>query len=218
MLLRNATIATMTGEGAYGLIEAGAVSFADGKIRWVGPESDLPAEFAETGEDMEGRLITPALIDCHTHIVFGGDRAGEFEMRLNGASYEEVARAGGGIVSTVTATRETSEDDLLADALTRADALIAEGVSVIEIKSGYGLDVDTELKMLRVARRVAASRDLRVKTSFLGAHAVPAEYKGRNADYIAEVCLPALEQAAEEGLADAVDGFCEGIAFSVEEI
>ena len=218
MLLRNATIATMTGDGAYGLIEAGAVSFADGKIRWVGLESDLPDEFAETGEDMEGRLITPALIDCHTHIVFGGNRAGEFEMRLNGASYEEVARAGGGIVSTVTATRETSEDDLLADALTRADALIAEGVSVIEIKSGYGLDVDTELKMLRVARRVAASRDVRVKTSFLGAHAVPAEYKGRNADYIAEVCLPALEQAAEEGLADAVDGFCEGIAFSAEEI
>ncbi|MEQ9243531.1 imidazolonepropionase [Roseovarius indicus] len=218
MLLRNATIATMTGDGAYGLIEAGAVSFVDGQIRWVGPESDLPDEFAETGEDMEGRLITPALIDCHTHIVFGGNRAGEFEMRLNGASYEEVARAGGGIVSTVTATRETSEDDLLADALTRADALIAEGVSVIEIKSGYGLDVDTELKMLRVARRVAASRDVRVKTSFLGAHAVPAEYKGRKSDYIAEVCLPALEQAAEEGLVDAVDGFCEGIAFSVEEI
>ncbi|MEQ8294828.1 MAG: imidazolonepropionase [Roseovarius sp.] len=218
MLLRNATIATMTGEGAYGLIENGAISHDDGKIRWVGPEADLPAELGETGEDLEGRLVTPALIDCHTHIVFGGNRAGEFEMRLNGASYEEVARAGSGIVSTVTATRDTPEDALLTDALTRADALIAEGVSIIEIKSGYGLDIDTEIKMLRVARRVAASRDVRVKTSFLGAHAVPAEYKGRKADYIAEICLPALEQAAAEGLVDAVDGFCEGIAFSVEEI
>ena len=218
MLLRNATIATMTGDGAYGLIEKGAISHDDGKIRWVGPEADLPSDLSERGEDMEGRLVTPALIDCHTHIVFGGNRAGEFEMRLNGASYEEVARAGGGIVSTVTATRDTPEGDLLTDALTRADALIAEGVSVIEIKSGYGLDIDTEIKMLRVARRVAASRDVRVKTSFLGAHAVPVEYKGRNADYISEICLPALEQAAAEGLTDAVDGFCEGIAFSVEEI
>lgn len=218
MLLRNATIATMTGTAPYGLLERAAISVSDGTIRWVGPEADLPAEFDAPGEDMEGRLITPGLIDCHTHVVFGGNRAGEFEMRLNGASYEEVARAGGGIVSTVRATRETGEDALLADALTRVDALIAEGVSVIEVKSGYGLDIDTELKMLRVARQIEAARDVRVKTSFLGAHAVPAEYKNRNADYIAEVCLPALDRAAEAGLADAVDGFCEGIAFSAEEI
>ncbi|WP_397543102.1 imidazolonepropionase [Roseovarius salis] len=218
MLLQNATIATMTGDAPYGLIERGAVSVADGRVRWVGPQAELPAEMGEAGEDMEGRLITPAPIDCHTHIVFGGNRAAEFEMRLNGASYEEVARAGGGIVSTVRATRETAESALLTDALTRADALIADGVSVIEVKSGYGLDVETELKMLRVAREIEAARDVRVRTSFLGAHAVPAEYKGRNAVYIDEVCLPALEAAAEAGLVDAVDGFCEGIAFSVDEI
>jgi imidazolonepropionase len=218
MLLQNATIATMTGDAPYGLIRDAAVSIADGEVRWVGPEAALPAHLAEAGEDMAGRLITPAPIDCHTHIVFGGDRAGEFEMRLNGASYAAVARAGGGIVSTVRATRETPEGDLLADALSRVDALIAEGVSAIEVKSGYGLDIETELKMLRVAREIAAARDVRVKTSFLGAHAVPEDYKGRKAAYIAEVCLPALEAAAEAGLADAVDGFCEGIAFSAEEI
>jgi len=218
MLLQNATIATMTGDAPYGLIERGAVSVANGTVRWAGSEANLPPDLAEAGEDMEGRLITPAFIDCHTHIVFGGDRAGEFEMRLNGASYEEVARAGGGIVSTVRATRETAEGELLADALTRADALLAEGVSTIEVKSGYGLDIETELKMLRVAREIAAARDVRVRTSFLGAHAVPEDYKGRNAAYIEEVCLPALDAAAEAGLADAVDGFCEGIAFSAEEI
>ncbi len=218
MLLRNATIATMAGEAPYGLVRNGAISVEDGQIRWAGPEADLPPDLSGPGEDMQGRLITPALIDCHTHIVFGGNRAGEFEMRLNGASYEEVARAGGGIVSTVQATRATDEDALLTDALRRTDALIAEGVSVIEIKSGYGLDIETELKMLRVARRIADVRPVRVKTSFLGAHAIPEEYKGRAAGYIAEVCLPALDRAASEGLADAVDGFCEGIAFSVEEM
>ena len=218
MLLKNATIATMTGDAPYGLISAGAVSVDGGEIRWVGPEAELPAHLAEPGEDVAGRLITPAPIDCHTHIVFGGDRAGEFEMRLGGASYAEVARAGGGIVSTVRATRETPEGDLLTDALRRADALLAEGVSVIEVKSGYGLDIETELKMLRVAREIEAARDVRVKTSFLGAHAVPEAYKGRNAAYIDEVCLPALDAAAAAGLADAVDGFCEGIAFSADEI
>ncbi len=218
MLLRNATVATMAGDAPYGLIELAAVSVEDGSIRWVGPEADLPDAMAEAGEDLGGRLVTPALIDCHTHVVFGGDRAGEFEMRLNGASYEEVARAGGGIVSTVKATRETDEAALLADALKRVDALIAEGVAVIEVKSGYGLDIDTELKMLRVARRIGEERPVRVKTSFLGAHAVPPEYRDRPGDYIAQVCLPALEAGAEAGLADAVDGFCEGIAFSVEEI
>lgn len=218
MLLRNATVATMTGTAAYGLIADAAVSVDAGTVRWVGPESELPAGLAEAGEDMEGRLITPALIDCHTHVVFGGDRADEFEMRLEGASYEEVARAGGGIVSTVSATRHATEGELLRGALRRVDALISEGMAAIEIKSGYGLDVETEMKMLRVAREVAVARDIRVRTTFLGAHAVPREYVGRNAAYIAEVCLPALEAAAEAGLVDAVDAFCEGIAFSADEI
>ncbi len=218
MLLRNATVATMTNGPAYGLIENAAVAVEGGVVCWVGPETDLPTDHDIPGEDMAGRLITPALIDCHTHIVHGGNRAGEFEMRLNGASYEEVARAGGGIVSTVRATRETSEAELLSGALRFVDALLAEGVSVIEVKSGYGLDVETELKMLRVARAIEGQRRVRVKTSFLGAHALPVEYQGRAADYIAQVCLPALEQANAEGLVDAVDGFCEGIAFSVEEM
>ncbi len=213
MLLRNATIATMLPDGPYGLIR-GAVLIEDGLIKWVGPDADAP----EGGEDMAGRLITPALIDCHTHVVFGGNRAAEFEMRLKGASYAEVARAGGGIVSTVTATRAASEEVLLAEALSRVDALIAEGVSVIEVKSGYGLDHETELKMLRVARAIEGKRPVRVRTSFLGAHAVPGEYQGRADTYIDEVCLPALEAAVAQGLVDAVDGFCEGIAFDVAQI
>jgi imidazolonepropionase len=203
----------MLPDGPYGLIH-GAVLIEDGLIKWVGPEADAP----EGGEDMGGRLITPGLIDCHTHVVFGGNRAAEFEMRLKGASYAEVARAGGGIVSTVKATRAASEEVLLAGALSRVDALIAEGVSVIEVKSGYGLDHDTELKMLRVARAIEGQRRVRVRTSFLGAHAVPGEYQGRADAYIDEVCLPALEAAAAEGLVDAVDGFCEGIAFDVAQI
>lgn len=218
MLLRNATIATMAGDVPYGLIERAALSVEGGTIRWVGPERDLPAALNGTGEDMRGRLITPAPIDCHTHLVFGGDRAGEFEMRLQGASYEAVARAGGGILSTVRATRQADEAELLAGALARVDALIAEGAATIEVKSGYGLDLETELRMLRVARRIAAMRKVRIKTSFLGAHTVPENYKGRNAAYIAEVCLPVLTAAAEAGLVDAVDAFCEGIAFAPEEI
>ncbi len=217
MLLTNATIATMAGGAPYGLLRDGAVWIKGGVIAWVGPQADAPSEAGPT-EDMAGRLITPALIDCHTHIVHGGNRAGEFEMRLNGASYEEVARAGGGIVSTVKATRLATEAELLAGALRFADALIAEGASVIEVKSGYGLDIETELKMLRAARAIETARPVRVKTSFLGAHAVPAEFQGHAAQYISEVCLPALEAAHAEGLVDAVDGFCEGIAFSVEEI
>ena len=218
MILSNATVATMTGREPYGLIRKAAVVVRDGRIAWVGPEVDLPADHDGPREDLGGRLVTPGLIDCHTHIVHGGDRAGEFEMRLEGASYEEVARAGGGIVSTVKATRASGEDALLAGALRFADAMIAEGVTTIEVKSGYGLDIETELRMLRAARAIEAARPLRVKTSFLGAHAVPAEYAGRNAKYIEEVCLPALRQAAAEGLVDAVDGFCEGIAFSAAEL
>ncbi|MEY8800323.1 imidazolonepropionase [Leisingera sp. XS_AS12] len=219
MLLKNANLTTMAGPGAYGLIEDGAIVMDGDRIVFAGPQADLPAEFAGlTAQDLGGRLVTPALIDCHTHIVAGGNRAREFEMRLEGASYEEIARAGGGIVSTVKATRAATEDELLADALPRVDALIAEGTGVIEVKSGYGLDRETELRMLRAARRIAAERPIRVKTTFLGAHAVPPEYTGRDDVYIDEVCIPALRAAHAEGLVDAVDGFCEGIAFQPDQI
>lgn len=219
-LLTHATIATMApGDTPYGLVADGAIALDDGKIAWCGSTGEAPLAYRDwERQDLEGRLVTPALIDCHTHLVFGGNRAREFEMRLEGASYEEIARAGGGIVSTVSATRETDESALLADALTRADALIAEGVATIEIKSGYGLDIDTELKMLRVASQVAEARPVRVRTSFLGAHAIPPEFKGRADAYIDDVCIPALEAAHTAGLADAVDGFCEGIAFTPEQI
>ena len=219
-ILRNATLATMLPDtSSYGLVKNGAVALQDGKITWAGPEADLPGDYADwPQEDLEGRLVTPALVDCHTHIVFGGNRAREFELRLEGASYEEVARAGGGIVSTMTATRAASEDDLVANALPRVDALLAEGIATLEIKSGYGLDIETELRMLRAARRIGKERPVRVRTSFLGAHAVPAEYKDRADAYIDKICLPALTKAAEEGLVDAVDGFCEGIAFSPAQI
>lgn len=214
-VLTNAALATMT-TPVEGL---GAVAIKDGLIAWVGPAGSLPAAFAKAETlDMQGRLVTPALIDCHTHIVHGGHRAREFEMRLEGASYEEVARAGGGIISTVTATRAASEDDLIAQALPRLDALLAEGVSCVEVKSGYGLDIDTELRMLRVARKLGTLRPVRIRTSFLGAHAVPADHAGRADAYIDDICIPALRQAHAEGLVDAVDGFCEGIAFSAAQI
>ena len=190
----------------------GSLAIDGPRIAWVG--TDLPADYAEwPQEDLRGRVVTPALIDCHTHLVFGGNRAQEFEMRLQGASYEEIARAGGGIVSTVSATRAASEDRLVQEALPRLDALIAEGVAVVEVKSGYGLDLRTELRMLRAARRLARMRDVRIVTSFLGAHALPPEFKGQPDAYLDQVCLPALQAACQEGLVDAVDGFCEGIAF-----
>ena len=219
-LLTNGTLATMERGGqAYGLVPGGAVALDGGRIAWCGPADALPGDHAGwPRRDLEGRLVTPAPIDCHTHIVHGGDRAAEFEIRLQGATYEDVARAGGGIVSTVRATREATQDALLAGALVRVDALIAEGVSAVEVKSGYGLDVETELRMLRTARLIALERPVRVRTSFLGAHAVPPEYEGRSDAYIDEVCLPALEAAHAEGLVDAVDGFCEGIGFSPEQI
>ncbi|MFZ1814803.1 MAG: imidazolonepropionase [Rhizobiaceae bacterium] len=219
MLLTNATLATMAGRDAYGLVVDGVIATDGGKIVWLGKASELPVELAG-GEtiDLGGRLVTPGLIDCHTHIVHGGNRALEFELRLNGASYEEVARAGGGIVSTVKSTRNASEAELLEQALARVDVLLSEGVTTLEIKSGYGLDIDTEIRMLRVAREVARARDVRVRTSFLGAHAMPPEYAGRADAYIDEICLPALTSAHEAGLADAVDGFCEGIAFSAGQI
>ncbi|MBF51492.1 MAG: imidazolonepropionase [Confluentimicrobium sp.] len=204
---------------AYGAIPDAAIAVRGGVVDWVGPASDLPASSRDLPRhSLGGRCVTPGLIDCHTHIVHGGNRAVEFEMRLNGASYEEVARAGGGIVSTVSATRDATEADLLTDALRRVDALMAEGVTVIEIKSGYGLDIETELRMLRVARAIGERRAIRVITTFLGAHATPADYAGRDDAYIDEVCIPALRAAHRDGLVDAVDGFCEGIAFQPAQI
>ncbi len=219
MILTNASLATMHGPDRYGLVPRGAIVIAGDRIVWAGPETELPKQHARQAEtDLGGRLVTPSLIDCHSHVVFGGNRAVEFEMRLEGASYEEVARAGGGILSTVRATRAANDHVLLADALRRVDALIAEGVTTIEIKSGYGLDQNTELRMLRVARRIGEIRPLRVMTSFLGAHAVPPEYQGRADDYIDEVAIPTLRAAHAEGLVDAVDGFCESIAFDTSQI
>jgi imidazolonepropionase len=220
-IYKNAKIATMAEDTdtSYGLIDQGALVAENGTIKWVGPEQDLPEQYANlAADDLQGRVITPGLVDCHTHLVFGGNRAREFEMRLEGASYEEIAKAGGGIVSTVTQTRALSEGELVADALPRLDALIKEGVTTIEIKSGYGLTVPDELKMLRAARQLEKHRNVRIKTTFLGAHALPNEYADRSDAYIDEICIPALKQAAAEGLADAVDAFCEGIGFSPEQV
>ena len=219
-VLKNAKFATMVSGGlSYGLIEKGAVAISDGLIQWVGPEKELPVEFAGLQEkDLGGRLVTPALIDCHTHLVYGGSRATEFELRLKGASYEEISRSGGGILSTVTATRNASEVELFAQSLPRFDALLAEGVRTVEIKSGYGLDLETEIKMLRVARQLGKERNIRVKTSFLGAHAIPPEFAGKAEAYIDFVCEEVLPAVHEEKLADAVDGFCENIAFSPKQI
>lgn len=217
MLFTNATLATMDGATPYGLVRDAALVIDKGRIGWLG--THIPAEYRNEQQiDLEGRLITPGLIDCHTHLVHGGNRAAEFEKRLQGATYEEVARSGGGILSTVSATRAASEADLLAPALVRLDALIAEGVTTVEVKSGYGLDVETELKMLRVARALGRERPVRVRTSFLGAHAIPPEFTNDPGGYLTEVCLPALRAAHAEGLVDAVDGFCEGIAFNAEQI
>ena len=220
LLLNNATVATcVTGAGPYGLIDNAAVAIENGIVSWCGPADTVPDKYKSLpSRDCDKRLITPSLIDCHTHIVHGGHRAGEFEQRLQGASYAEISAAGGGIVSTMSATRAADVESLVASALPRVDALLAEGVSVIEIKSGYGLDTDTELNMLRAARKIQTLRPVLVKTSFLGAHAVPAEYKGSADDYIDKVCIPALKLAHQENLVDAVDGFCESIAFTPQQI
>lgn len=220
-LWRNVRLATLqANQPGLGIVEKGAILTKDGRIVFAGAEGELPQSVAGKAEaiDLDGRWVTPGLIDCHTHIVHGGNRAREFEMRLEGATYEEIARAGGGIVSSVQATRALSVDDLVATALPRVDTLLAEGVTTIEIKSGYGLSVESELKMLQAARAIEKVRPVRVLTSYLAAHAVPAEYKGRNGDYITDVVLPGLQQAHANGLVDAVDGFCEGIAFSTAEI
>ncbi len=216
-LLTNATVATMRPGGApYGLVETGRIAVRGGRIAAVGHDLTAAETRGLAVRDLGGRLVTPAPIDCHTHLVFGGDRAREFELRLEGASYEEIARAGGGIASTVAATRAASFETLLAGALTRVDALIAEGVTTIEVKSGYGLDRDTELRMLRVAREIGRQRPVRLRTSFLGAHAAPA---GTDPDdYLDRICIPTLQAAQAEGLVDAVDAFCEGIAFAPAQV
>ncbi|RUU45083.1 imidazolonepropionase [Mesorhizobium sp. M6A.T.Ce.TU.002.03.1.1] len=220
-LWRNARLATMV-ESATGLgiVEHGAIAARDGLIVYAGPEADMPAALFQDAEivDCEGRWITPGLIDCHTHLVHAGNRANEFEMRLAGATYEEVAKAGGGIVSSVRALRAAREDELVAQSLPRLDALIAEGVTTIEIKSGYGLDLENEKKSLRAARLLGEHRPVTVRTSFLGAHALPPEAKGDKEAFIDLVAKEILPAVAAEGFADAVDGFCEGIAFSPEQI
>lgn len=213
----NARLATLAGDG-LGIVEDGAVAAKGDRIVFAGPAAKLPLGWdAAERIDCKQRWITPGLIDCHTHLVFGGDRAHEFELRLKGASYEEIARAGGGIVSTVKATRTATEDDLVASALPRLDHLIAEGCTTVEIKSGYGLDLETEARMLRAARRLADERRVSVATSFLGAHALPPEADGDKEAYIDKVCNEMLPAIARENLADAVDAFCEGIAFSPDQ-
>ena len=217
----NARLATLAPtRPGLGILESGAIAAREGRIAFVGPQDELPAAWRSGARvvDCEGRWITPALIDCHTHLVYGGDRAHEFELRLAGATYEEIARQGGGILSTVRATREASEDELLRSAVRRLDALIAEGVGTVEVKSGYGLNLDAERKSLRVARQLAKQRNVTIRATFLGAHALPPEFADKREAYIAYVADTMLPALANEGLIDAVDGFCERIAFTREEI
>lgn len=220
-LWRNARIATMANDAeGLGVVHDGAILVRGDRIIYVGAASELPSLAQEARDviDCKGRWITPGLVDCHTHLVYGGNRATEFEMRLRGASYQEIAAAGGGILSTVRATRAASVEQLVAAALPRLDALIAEGVSAIEIKSGYGLDLDSERRMLMAARELAKLRPIHVHTTFLGAHAVPPEYKGQADIYIDKLICELLPALVADGLVDSVDGFCEGIAFSPEQI
>ncbi|MDE1963399.1 MAG: imidazolonepropionase [Xanthomonadaceae bacterium] len=220
VLLTGARLATFDADAPFGLVDDGALAIAGERIAWVGRREALASMRATASEtvDLGGALVTPGLVDCHTHLVFGGHRAGEFDMRLHGASYETIARAGGGIAATVAATRAASEDALLASAGERARALLADGATTLEIKSGYGLTLADERKMLRVARRLGDTLGVTVRTSFLGLHTVPAEFGERRSAYVTEVCDRWLPALAAEGLVDAVDAFCEGIAFSPEEI
>ena len=218
-LITDCRLATMGEVGEpYGAVEDGALLVRDGRIVWVGARDGLPTHQAVETDRLDGRWVTPGLVDCHTHLVFGGDRSGEFEQRLGGATFEEIARAGGGIVSTMTATRAASEDDLYASALTRLAGLKATGVTTVEIKSGYGLDRDSELKMLRVARRIGREAGVRVRASYLGLHAVPPEWKTDRAGYVDLAVDDILPAAHAEGLVDAVDAYCEPIAFSTDEV
>jgi imidazolonepropionase len=215
---RGARLATMAAPPGLGIVEEGVIASTDGRIVYAGPEADAPAFEAAETIDCEGRWITPGLVDCHTHIVYGGNRAHEFELRLAGATYDEISRAGGGIVSTMRATRQESEDQLLASARKRVETLMRDGVTTLEIKSGYGLDLDSEMKSLKVARRLGETLPLSVVTTFLGAHALPPEAKGDKDAYIADVCEHQMPAVAKAGLADAVDAFCESIAFSPEQV
>ncbi len=219
LLLTRATLATLEGNEGYGLRTQAALACKDGVIAWIGDSNELAQPHARASKvlDLEGALVTPGLIDCHTHLVFGGDRAGEFEMRLEGADYEAIARAGGGIVSTVRHTREASEEALFAQSLPRARALLADGVTTLEIKSGYGLELAAERRMLRVARRLGEELGITVRTSFLGLHALPPEYADDREGYVDLVCERMLPALAGEGLVDAVDAFCEGIGFTRAE-
>jgi imidazolonepropionase len=219
LLLTDARIATMRhGAPDYGTIDSGAIAIADGVIDWIGAARDLPARRAAETRALDGRWVTPALIDCHTHLVFGGQRADEYEQRLRGVSYEDIAAAGGGILSTVKATRSASGEQLFVDALARLRALAREGVATVEIKSGYGLDLESELKMLRVARRLGEQSGLTVCTTLLAAHTVPPEYAGNADGYIDFVAREILPAAADEDLADAVDAYCESIAFDARQV
>ncbi|GAA0208088.1 imidazolonepropionase [Brevundimonas nasdae] len=218
-LLTDCHVATMTEGGVpYGAIEDAAILIKDRRIAWAGARADLPVHEAVDTDRLEGRWVTPGLIDCHSHLVFGGDRSGEFEKRLGGATYEEIARSGGGIVSSVKATREASEDELFASAMARLEGLKATGVTTIEIKSGYGLDHDSELKMLRVARRIGREGGVRVRTSYLGLHATPPEHRSDRAAYVDKAVDDILPAAHAEGLVDAVDAYCEPIAFTQDEV
>jgi imidazolonepropionase len=215
LLLVNARIATMRG-GKYSIVENGALAAMEGRISWIGPTAESRAGLRRDAAtiDARGALVTPGLIDCHTHLVYAGNRAREFEARLNGATYEEIARAGGGILSTVKATRAAGGDELRAQAQVRLDALMSEGVTTVEVKSGYGLDTASELKCLRVARSLTSGNGVRILTTLLGAHTVPPEYAGRADAYVDLVCEEMIPLAARQGLVDAVDAFCEGIGFS----
>lgn len=216
-LVIGATLATLDGNTGYGLIEDGALGWRDGSIVHAGPRTSLPADpnsLSGAVVDLGGELVTPGLVDCHTHLVFAGNRAGEFEQRLQGASYEEIARAGGGIVASVRAVREASGDQLVAESLPRARALVADGATTLEIKSGYGLDFDSERHMLRAARRVGEELGITVRTTYLAAHALPPEFSGRADEYI-DAVIEWLPRLHEEGLVDAVDAFAETIGFSI---
>jgi imidazolonepropionase len=220
LLLTDARIATMReGVPDYGVVGASAsIAIKAGRIAWIGEQAELPDSTSTESRSLGGRWITPALIDCHTHIVFGGDRSAEFEQRLRGASYEDIARAGGGIISTVRATRDASADELFAAALPRLSALAKEGVATVEIKSGYGLDHDTEIRMLEVARRLGEASAVDVRSTLLAAHTVPPEFANRADDYIDLICNELLPEVAEKNLADAVDAYCESIAFTGPQI